>query len=995
MGKRVVIASVVVSALLLFVPTATFAQAAIAGVVRDTSGAVLPGVTVEASSPALIEKVRTVTTDGEGLYKVVDLRPGSYVVTFTLTGFAPVKREGIELSGSFTATVNAELRVGGLEETLTVSGAAPTVDVQTVVQEKVLQRDTIDAVPTGNRDFRQLGTLIPGVVTNNLSNVGGVSLITDTTTVHDSRSQETQLLMDGMSYHHGGGVGGVRSGIIVNDGAVEEISIQTSGGSAENPYGTFISNVIPKTGGNKFTGVFQGAYAKDSLQSNNITATEAADGVKSNGLKVIYDLVGAFGGPIKQDKLWFYTAYRKQEYDQYVTGVYFNANPLAFLYTPDLTRPAVSPLALGSGNLRLTTQVTPKNKFTMYYDIQHHCECYEYKIGTRTTPPPSPEAVPYYNWIPDYMWQAKWTSTVTNRLLLEAGVSSTNFNYPNALQSGVTQDTVGFINLNSTFSYRNITGIYGQNENHMINAMTTGSYITGSHAIKVGVTFLHSSDNTTQIVSGNNQYNINVSNNVPISLTEYATPLALSDVLKASIGVFAQDQWTIKRLTLNYGLRFDYWNSYVPSEQAGAAPNVPSRNVIYPEVPNVPLWKNWTPRLGASYDLFGNGKTAVKGSIGQYVFGPEIIVFTRAANPLAATVTSVTRTITDGSFTPTCNLSVLAANGDCGQVNNPNFGLPNVVTHYDTNAINNNRTTNWEGSATIQHELLPGASVSAAYFRRWYQNLYYTQNLAVSPSNFDSYCITAPTDARLPGGGGYPVCGLYDLSPSAVAAGKFGATNNVITVAPGQTEVYNGFDFQANARLAHGVVLSGGTSTGRTEINQCFKLNDPDFVFAGSATGVYEPYTQAYCDTKPPFQTQYKAYAVIPLPWWGLRTSATFKSFPGPQITAAAPFTSAQINQLGLGRPLAGNTASLTIDLIPPGTMYGERLNQVDWRLSKALQLWGTRRLNLNFDVFNLFNVSTVLNQNNTYATTGASSWLYPTLIVGGRLMKISGQLNF
>jgi hypothetical protein len=994
MGTRVVIASVVVFALLLFVPTATFAQAAIAGVVRDTTGAVLPGVTVEASSPALIEKVRTVTTDGEGLYKIVDLRPGSYIVTFTLTGFTPVKRQGIELSGSFTATVNAELRVGGLEETLTVSGAAPTVDVQAVAQEKVLQRDTIDEIPTGNRDFRQLGTLIPGVVPLNNANVGGVSYITDAITVHDSRSQETQLLMDGMSYHHGGGVGGVRTGILPNDGAIEEMQLQTSGGSAENAYGTIISNVIPKTGGNRFTGVATGAYGNNSMQTNNITATEAADGVKNNGLKIIYDAVGAFGGPIRQDKLWFYTAFRKQEYDQYVAGVYYNTNPLANLYTPNLSAPAYSPLGLASGNLRLTTQVTPKNKFTVFYDIQHHCECYEYKIGTRTTPPPSPEAIPYYNWIPDYMWQAKWTSTVSNRLLIEAGSTYTNFNYPTTLQAGVSQNTVGFINLNNNFDYRNIAGIYGQNENHMFNAMTTGAYVTGSHAVKVGFQFLHSSDNTTQMVSGANQYNLNVLNNVPVSLIEYATPLALSDVLKASIGVFAQDQWTIKRLTLNYGLRFDYWNSYVPAESVGPAPNVPSRNISYPEVPNVPLWKNWTPRLGASYDLFGDGKTALKGSLGKYVFGPEIIVFTRAANPLVATVTSVTRSITDGSFTPNCDLTVLAANGDCGPVNNPNFGSPHVVTQYDTNAINSNRTTNWEGSAAIQHELHPGVSVSATYFRRWYQNLEYTQNQALSPSDYNSYCITAPSNPELPNGGGYPICGLYDLSPAAVAAGKFGATSNLITVAPAQTEVYNGFDFQANARLAHGIVLSGGTSTGRTEINQCFKLGSPNDVFAGSATGVYAPYSQAYCDTKPPFQTQYKAYAVVPLPW-GFRTSATLKSLPGPQITAAATYTSAQIDQLGLGRPLAGSVPTLTIDLVPPGTMYGERLTQVDWRLSKALQLWGTRRLNLNFDLFNLFNESTVLNQNNSYAVTGASSWLYPTLVVGGRLMKVSGQLNF
>jgi hypothetical protein len=224
-----------------------------------------------------------------------------------------------------------------------------------------------------------------------------------------------------------------------------------------------------------------------------------------------------------------------------------------------------------------------------------------------------------------------------------------------------------------------------------------------------------------------------------------------------------------------------------------------------------------------------------------------------------------------------------------------------------------------------------------------------------------------------------------------VAAGKFGATNNVITVAPDQTETYNGFDFQVNARMAHGIVLSGGTSTGRTEIDQCFKLGRPDDVFAGSAANVIAPRTEAYCDTKPPFQAQYKAYGVLPLPWFGIRTSATFKSFPGPQVQAAAPFTSAQINQLGLGRPLAGNVASVIVDLIPAGTLYGDRLKQLDWRVSKTLQLPQARRMSLNFDIYNAFNANAVLNQNNTFG----SSWQNPTLIVGGRLIKFSGQFDF
>ena len=147
---------------MVIIPSAVYAQGSIAGIVKDTSGAVLPGVTVEASSPALIEKTRAVVTDGTGQYKIVDLRPGTYSVTFTLPGFAVVKRDGIELTGAFTATVNADMKVGAVEETVTVTGETPIVDIQNTLKERSLAHDVIDAIPTG-RLAQNLAVLLPGV----------------------------------------------------------------------------------------------------------------------------------------------------------------------------------------------------------------------------------------------------------------------------------------------------------------------------------------------------------------------------------------------------------------------------------------------------------------------------------------------------------------------------------------------------------------------------------------------------------------------------------------------------------------------------------------------------------------------------------------------------------------------------------------------------------------------------------------------------------------
>src|SRR5262245_46835832 len=215
---------------------------AIGGQVKDSSGAVMPGVTVEASSPALIEKVRTAVTDSAGVYLIVDLRPGSYAVTFTLPGFNTIKRDGIELTSSFTATVNAEMRVGALEETITVTGESPIVDVQNVVQQRVLTRDIINAIPAGTKSVVALGVLIPGMTTNS-QDVGGTQYGSAAMAIHGGRVGEQTLLADGMQYNNGAGRGGSFGAVTVNDAAVQEVSLETGGFSAESEPGGGRGNV--------------------------------------------------------------------------------------------------------------------------------------------------------------------------------------------------------------------------------------------------------------------------------------------------------------------------------------------------------------------------------------------------------------------------------------------------------------------------------------------------------------------------------------------------------------------------------------------------------------------------------------------------------------------------------------------------------------------------------------------------------------------------------
>ena len=305
------------SALVASLPSLVSAQA-LAGVVRDPSGAVLPGVSVEAASPALIEKVRSVVTDGTGQYRIVDLRPGAYRLTFTLPGFNTVVRTGIELSGSGTVTVNSEMSVGGLEETVTVAGETPVVDVQSATRQAVLSGDLVASVPAA-RSWNGLLLLMPGVTGTPNSMQLTPSMITFG--IHGGPTSEGRLLVGGMNVGASRGGGGV-SGYQVNTGNVEEVTFATSGGLGEVETGGPYMNIVPKTGGNDFKGGSSFFYSNQSLQSSNFTDELRAAGLRSPGdLLELWDVDFSLGGPINKDKLWFFAVLRNQGNSMSVPGV--------------------------------------------------------------------------------------------------------------------------------------------------------------------------------------------------------------------------------------------------------------------------------------------------------------------------------------------------------------------------------------------------------------------------------------------------------------------------------------------------------------------------------------------------------------------------------------------------------------------------------------------------------------------------------------------------
>ena len=974
--RLVVIASIVLA------PAFAYAQASITGVVRDTSGAILPGVTVEAASPVLIEKVRSVVSDGTGQYRIENLRPGAYTVTFTLPGFSTSRREGIELTGSFTATVNAELVVGALEETLTVTGATPVVDVQSTTRQTVMNREIMDTIPSGGSAYT-LSVLIPGVVSGGATqNVGGME------------ARATGGLGGGLSIHGGGATGVSLSGVNLttfgqgaesatirpNPAALQEVTINTAAVDAELHGGGVRLNYIPKEGGNTFNGTFIASVANAKMQGTNVTQELKDRGLRTpNRIDQNWDIDPGFGGPIQRDRLWFFGAARYVHQSQTAAGMFYNRNannPNAWTFDPDPSRPVINDTRNPDTQFRLTWQAAQKHKLAFTWYNTTNCFC-----PTDASSSVSLEAATRREYPLQRLIQGDWTSPLTSRFLVELGVNQfwgqsddTAWKELNPVMIQVTEQSTGLV-------YRGAGGGNRSLKQWIPSWRMATSYITGAHAFKVGMT--HKSGRIQFDSFDVNPFGYRFNNGVPNQITQRAFPVTRLAIMDHDMGIFAQDKWTIERLTLNYGVRYDYVGNHYPEQHIGPARLAPNRNFTFPEQDNI-KYHDLTPKFGASYDVFGAGKTAVKVGLNRYVASVGIIqnAFGGDANPVNNLALTTTRSWADANrnFVPDCDVINPNANGECGRMANVDFGGVRVDSRYDPEYLRGwgKRAYNWEVSAGIQQELRPGFAMDVSYFRKWFGNFVVIDNLAVSPSDYDRFQVTAPADPRLPGGGAYAVSDLLDLNPA-----KFGLpANNFVTLSDAygkQRQYWQGVDFNVTMRPANGVLLQGGTSTGRTVTDNCEILEKLPEI---------GPTSVPYCHVVPDFLTQVKLLGSYTLPRVDVQVSGAFQSVAGPEVAALYNAPNALVAP-SLRRDLSGNAANVTVNLVAPGTMYGDRLNQLDLRFSKILR-FGRARTRFNVDVYNALNSNAVLTQNNNYG-----AWQQPTVILLARFVKLGVQFDF
>ena len=1055
--------------LLLTLPVSAFAQATLAGVAKDASGAVLPGVTVEASSAALIEKARTAITDGTGQFQIVDLRPGTYTVTFTLAGFNTVKREGVGITGAGVITINADMKIGNVSETINVTGETPVVDIQSSKREAVLDSNVVRDLPSSRSPANLLAS-IPALTGSATTVSAATPTFVAFFSAHGGPANEGNIQIDSLpvgAAFNGGGT----SGNAYDTFNAQELQITVSGSLGEAETGGPILNILPKTGGNKFKGqAFYTQAGKNSLgnwtQANNIDDALKAQGITQAGLLNLWDYNAAVGGPILKDKAWFFVNYRDVGSHTAVPGQYGNiyagdANHWDYAPADGLNgHPLVAARSATSRTEysgRLDAQVTPRNKVSYRYDFQHDCDSSSLstsagcrKMGSDwvgsnafNLPFVSPEADSNYVDDHEVIQTATWSSPVNNKLLLDAGFSSFNSHWGWTRRPGditnlvqVTQ-VVPFLE-----TYRSRDNII-ENYQDPLRWRASATYVTGAHNMKFGYTAAYNIEETSDLQSDPGYTLTNLSfltaPGGPLSflggVPMYSATIRIAPWNQShrtwSNGLYAQDQWTLKRFTLQGALRYDRASSFFPAAGNGSPGNKWTNNqpITFPETPGVDAYNDISYRGGIAWDVFGNGKTSLKVFAGKYLQNAD-----NQANYIANAPsldgangrpgpnfqTRATRTFLDfnGNHYPDCGPSALsvvqinAASGECTGADLGNFGQLGGLTRTDPNVLHGwgVRPYDTQINISIQQEIFPRTSVEFGYYRRAFHSFFVTDNQNLAASDFQPYSFTAPTDSRLGSQSGQVV--TYMIPKANVNINNINNTYTSVGALTGNDDDWqnhwNGFDFSVTARGAHGLAVNFGTSTGRAiedycavaakvpEIYNSF-LTTGNAGFTGFSAGIFN--LASSCRKEEDWQTSARGFASYTIPKAEVLVSAIVRS----SLNSAFGFGSTpEGNSTGLSAnvgqvpfpTVASAPTGYGFNMLPPGKFYSERVNITDFRFGKVVTL-GRTRTTVAIDLLNTFNTNTATGFQQNYVIPGGSTYLTPTAIVSARVAKINITVDF
>jgi hypothetical protein len=894
----------------------------------------------------------------------------------------------------------------------------------------VLQSNVVQTLPA-TRNYSAILSAIPAL------NVGiGVSAErTPDMQLFSARGgsiDEGRVTVDGLTVAAPFGGGGVSS-VAYNVTDVTELQVQISGGLGENETGGPSLNIVPRSGGNTFRGSGFVSSAGDWSRSDNVDDYLRSIGItRGAALKKSWDVSGSLGGPILRDRLWFYGSARNFQTGEVVAAAarpnLFAGDPAAWGYAPDTSITEVRDIEardIYSG--RLTAQVR-KHRLSFSQENQYRCDGSTRTLNGDGCRKPdgdwialgaaafgffaaeSPEAHAGYFPHPYYVTQATWTMPATNRLLLEAGFS--RLAYQPVFGVAPSDAIFDLIPVNeqvavdghpANFNYRAIDD-YSKGWARSNSIRSSAAYVTGAHNMKAGYQgAIQLSDSTTFQNPNLIEYRFNrgVPNRFTINLPDWQT--AGRTVQHSA---YIQDSWTMKRLTLQGAIRYDHAYSWSPAEGNGTTSTSRwnAQAITFERTVSVRGYNDVTPRMGAAYDLFGNGRTAVKMNVGKYLDAATNDGNYTVNNPANRIQRDMDRDWTDNNNDKRVDCDVLdlraqspATTGSidtCAQVGGDDARFANFLTGLtEVNpAILGGwgvRPYDWQVGVAVQQELLPRVSVEVAYNRRWFGNFTVTDNRALGPADYETWIATAPADSRLPGGGGYPIV-EYEVRPSSFGRPAQNFVTFETDFGPARTNYWHGVEVTANARMRNGLMFQGGTSTGREVEDRC-----------ESVVNIDSP-TPRNCRTVQPFQTNFRGSASYTVPKVDVLVSSILRFSPAPLIFSANynfPNTYAR-DQGGLGHLPAGGTANgvQVVNLLDTNQLFADRRHyQVDMRFAKVLR-FGSTRADVGVDLYNLFNVNTPTVYDGTYDPPPAEAggqWLQPTNIVQPRFARVNVTVSF
>ena len=919
------------------------------GKVSDTSSAVLPGATVTIMSSTL-QGLRTDVTDAEGGYRFAAVPPGDYRITYELPGFATLVREGVRVGLGFTATINAEMKVGTLQETVTVSGASPVVDITSTKTATNFDAKTLESLPNA-RDYWAILAQAPAIQVSRID-VGGSSAGTQTSySAYDTKSDQHRPMVEGIINTEGTN----GAGYYYDYGAFSEVSVGTGTNSAEMPWPGVLSQFIAKSGGNTYHGRLYTDYQNENIQGRNIDAAQIALGVKGsailpatdlNRMHQYYDLNGDLGGYIKPDKLWFYGSARKQDIQSWLPNF------------------AVQPFETELRNItsKVTYSLNNNNKlvgFGMWGRKFQPNRLDTYLISATSAIHSSVDStLKQQYW--GHTYKGEWNSVVSNKIFLEVHGGEFGYDWPYHRYSNAP-----------AFADTSTNVVSGGNQDgwwtdrYRDQAMGSISIAKdgwgGSHNFKFGGELLAERAELKRGDGGVGNLPGDVlhvlKNGIPSEVYLFNSPVDSKDGL-ITTGLYATDTWRpTSRTTLSLGLRFDRYQSYLPAQDG---PPVNGVSTHFAAVGNLMTWNLPAPRLGITYDLFGNGKTVLKGNYAQYWWNPGTVQIDENANNNPVdwyNRYAWSDKNGNGVFDQGEQGTLIASRGGVGSA----ILDPNLKDTYTR-----------EAAVWVEHELRPSFGVHAGLVWRRINQLAQLNNV-----NRPFGAFTVPVTISDPGpdgklgtaDDGVPIQG-YNLSAAALAL----PVTNILQNTGGRDDFYTA-EFSASKRAGRWTVNTSfsyrwnydnsvnyfGNSLRQT--GQADVVNPNDLI--NTDNGRFDFTTWAY-----------KINGSVDVKW-GLKITPSLRTQSGQPFGRTFQATM----NFGTERVLAE----------PISTRRQDNINVVDIRVEKSMKLGHGSSVSGFIDGYNLLNTNAASNIN--WASGG--TFLTPSTIVPPRIARFGVKVDF